>query len=409
MLAKSNIALICILGMGVGFLFSSALLSISTFLFGVNGIRDVHPRYWVRNKWWLVAAGWVLLYAITYFWSVDKAHWHTRVQLKLPFLILPLAIAYMAPFTAKQLQQITISLGLILCASACYSLSFLLRDPTHYIRGYVFDNLLPTIPDDHIRITLFMTLFIIWSVYVWPRLQGNAAKWLVGCMVSFLVLFLHIIAVKSSILSLYFFLVGWSVYYTVSKKNLAGIVILVAVPVSFILAAHFIPTFSQRADYISYSYDRLIKGDRSGDNGDVNRLMSYKIALTLIKENPIRGVGAGDMLDKMAEGYHKFYPQVKEENILLPHDQFLVVCLGCGIPAMLLFAFWVFMPLARIGKNRPGFFFFMVWLILLLQLVIEPVLEVQYGVFVYIFFLVLFKHELPGDADSKWLNAVKTE
>ena len=397
LLDKSNVALFCIFGMGVGILTSLVVLSIFTFLFGVNCIRDVHPRYWVRNKWWLVAIGWVLLYAVTYFWSDNKVQWGVRFQVKLPFLILPLAIAHLPSFTAKQLRQLTVSLSLIFLASAGYSLSFLIRDPVYYIRGYQVAHLLPTSLNDHIRTSLAITLFIIWCVYVWPCLQGKFIKWYIACITVFLALFIHILAAKTGLISLYLFLAGWSLYLTFAKRKLAGIIVLIAIPICFTLALKFLPTLKERATHLDYTYYMMKNGDRSGNLGDVNRLMSYKIALILIKEHALSGVGAGDMLDKMAEGYHQLYPQVPKESVLLPHNQFLIVALGCGIPAMLLFTIWVFMPLAGLRKNRQSFFFFMVWLILLLQLMIEPVLEVQFGVFVYLFFLILHKLELPGD------------
>jgi hypothetical protein len=86
---------------------------------------------------------------------------------------------------------------------------------------------------------------------------------------------------------------------------------------------------------------------------------------------------------------------VQQQDILLPHNQFLIVALGCGVPALLVFTLWVFMPLRQLRRNRASFFFLMVWLILFLQLAIEPVFEVQYGVFVYLFFLLLFRKQLP--------------
>ena len=135
-------------------------------------------------------------------------------------------------------------------------------------------------------------------------------------------------------------------------------------------------------------------GDHSGRFGDNNRLYSYKIAVDLIKKHPLTGVGTGDIKSSMDTGYAARYPEVPAMARLIPHNEFLVVGLGCGIPAMILFSIWVFMPLASLKKNRQSFFFFMAWLILLLQLMIEPVLEVQMGVFVYLFFLLLQKHEL---------------
>ena len=396
-LDKSNIALICIFGMGVGFLSSSVMLSIFTFLFGVNAIRDVHPRYWLRNKWWLMAVCWVMLYAVTYFWSVDKGYWGGHLRTKLPFLILPLAIACLPPFTPKQLQQLTVSLGLVFLASACYSLFLLIRNPAYYIREYNFAHLLPTLPNDHIRTSLAMALFISWCMYVWPLLQGRPVKWFVACTVVFLALFIHILAAKSGLVSLYLLFIGWSLYYTFAKRKLAGIIFLIAIPVCFTMAVKFMPTLQQRKAYIDYTYWMMKSGDRSGNYGDVNRLMSYKIAVLLIKEHPLLGVGTGDMLHMMTERYRQLYPQISKEDVLLPHNQFLIVGLGCGIPAMLLFTTWIFMPLAALRKNRQSFFFFIVWFILLLQLMIEPVFEVQFGVFVYLFFLVLQKHELPDD------------
>ena len=148
----------------------------------------------------------------------------------------------------------------------------------------------------------------------------------------------------------------------------------------------------------------LKQGDESGNYGDISRLMSYNLATDLIKQHPLTGVGTGDMLSAMDSSYARRYPQVPPAARLLPHNQFLLVGLGCGIPAMLLFAFWVFMPLAALKRNRQSFFFFMVWLIMLLQLLIEPALEVQLGVFVYLFFLLLLKHELPRSGDEAITN-----
>ena len=85
-LDKSNIALVCVLGMFAGFLISPAILSISMMLYGVSALRDVSPRRWIENLWWLVGAAWISMYALTYFWTVDKEAWGIALQVKLPFL-----------------------------------------------------------------------------------------------------------------------------------------------------------------------------------------------------------------------------------------------------------------------------------------------------------------------------------
>ena len=175
-----------------GFLISRVALSISMFLFGINAIRDISPRQWLRQKWWLLGLAWVAMYAISYFWTADKGNWHTRLEVKLPFLLLPLAFAFLPSFTQRQLQLLTVSVSLLLVASAIYSVSFFIGDPAHYISEYRQSHFLPTLPkEDHIRASMAMVLFIIWGVYIWPVLQGRGAKWVTGISLALLALYIH--------------------------------------------------------------------------------------------------------------------------------------------------------------------------------------------------------------------------
>jgi len=404
MFDKSNFALICIFGCAVGFLWSEMILSSSTFLLGINAIRDVPPRRWLRNKWWLMALGWVALYALSYFWSEDKHIWGIRLQTKLPFLLLPLALAYMPRFAPRQLQVITIILGCMFLVSGCYSLFFFISQHDVYIKAYQYSHLLPTLPDDHVRVSLATTLFITWCVYVWPHLQGRGTRLFTGLLILFLVAFMHVLAARSGLAALYLFLVAWGIYFAFARRRIVGVMVLVAIPVIFKLAMVLSPTFEQRVSYTNYGWSLFKMGDKSGNYGDANRLMSYKVAASIIKDHPLTGVGTGDMLSEMTTGYHQHYPEVVQEAVLLPHNQFLIVALGCGIPAALIFTMWVLWPLTRLRRNRESFFAFIVWLLLLFQLFIEPVLEVQYGVFVYLFFLVLQMNELPRRAADSVAN-----
>ena len=392
---KSNIAIICIFGMMMGFMISRVELSIAMFLFGINAIRDVSPRQWVRNKWWLLGVLWVAMYALTYFWSHNKAEWDIRWQTKFPFLLLPLAFQFMPRFTSRQLQVITILIALPLLGGVAYSLYYLVSNPSYYITQYRFSGILPTLPKyDHIRASLIVALFVVWGVYVWPFLGNARMKWFVAVCIAILVVYLHILAVKSGLVALYLFLIGWSLYMVFSKKMIIGLMIILALPVVFLLAKSYVPTFRERINYISYTIFMAKHGDQTGRFGDISRLYSYALAIDLIKQHPWQGVGTGDMQAEMDTSYARSYPEVPASARLLPHNQFLTVGLGCGIPTMLLFITWMFMPLGALKRNRASFFFFMVWLIVFAHMLIEPVFEVQLGVFVCLFFLLLQKHEL---------------
>ena len=104
LLSKSNIAIIISLCMILGFLVSRPINALGTILFGVNALRGVNPKKWLREKWWLLGLAWVGMYALTYFWSKDMHSWHERLDTKLPFLLLPFAFAYRPQFSIKQLK-----------------------------------------------------------------------------------------------------------------------------------------------------------------------------------------------------------------------------------------------------------------------------------------------------------------
>ncbi len=363
----------------------------------------MHPKDWLKQKWWLLGLCWIAFYALSWFWTTDKGNWGTRLEVKLPFLILPLAFGFLPKFSAKQLQTITIGAGICFLISACYSLSFLITDPRASIFKYDYADVLPTLPrKDHIRAGLSVTLFIIWCFYVFPYLQQRI-QWFIGFLIAFLIVFIHILAVKSGLISLYIFLVAMSIYLAFSRKKLIGVVVVITIPVLVFLAINYIPTFSKRANYIFFSIWMYSHGDASGNYGDINRIKSYEIAFDLIKKHPLTGVGTGDMLNEMTEGFHKWNPNLPEQAIILPHNQFLTIALGCGLPAMFFFILWFFMPLLNIKKGRNGFYFLVMWLLAFLQLMIEPVLEVQFGVFVFLFFLLMQQHQLMTGTKIKVL------
>ena len=400
---KTEIALICIFTMFAGFLCSRALLSIGMILFGVNALWNVPPAKWLTHRWWLTGVTWVAVYALTYFWSSDKESWGIMLQMKLPVLLLPLSFSFLPRLTVKQLQFFTVLLGSMLFFGACYSLSFLFRDYDFYIKGYNISHVIPTpVYGDYICFSSSISLFICWSVYFWPQLDSKYVKVLIGFIIVFLALYIHILASKSGLVSLYIFLIGMAIYNLFTKHARTGIIVLCCLPVFLYLGITYIPTLRERENHIVYSWNMYKAGDKTGRLGDLSRIISYDISSRLIAQHPLFGVGTGDMLAEMKKGYATWYPDVKSDsNKLIPHNQFLTVGLGCGIPAMLLFIVWVFMPLSRIGRNRESVFFFIAWLILLIQLSIEPFLEGQFGVFVYLFFLLLFRHVLPPAPNAK--------
>ncbi len=396
-LTQPDIAIFCILMMVGGLLVSRLFLSLGMILFGINALWGIHPKKWLAHKWWLVGVAWVAMYAVSWFWSDDKETWAALFQIKLPILFLPISFAFLPPFTQRQLQALTLGIGTMLFAGACYSISFLVFNYAYYIRMYNVSHIFPTpVYNDYICFSITNSLFVVWCIYVWPKLAGRAVKVAIAVIAISLIAYNHVLASKSGLISLYICLFGWGIYTVLAKRSIYGLIAILGLPVGLALAIKYVPTLHERKVHIVYTYYVFRYGGRSANLGDISRLISYDISMKLIKEHPLIGTGVGDMLTEMGKGYDKWRPEVQDpRNRLIPHNQFLTVGLGCGIPAMLLFAAWVLLPLWRLGRNRESFFFFIVWLALLVQLMIEPFLEGQFGLFVYIFYILLFMHIVP--------------
>lgn len=395
LVSKTNVAFFALLMMVIGFFSSRIVLSIGMMLFGVAGLWGVHPKRWLAERWWLLAVAWVAAYGISGIWSEDSSVWWERFQVKFPFLLLPLAVAFIGPFSSKQIRWLTGVLNACVLAGISYSLWFFFRDAAAYIEGYSFSHVLPTIPkNDHIRFSIFTALTIAWNVYSFRHWQGKGVKLLIGLLSIIFSIYLHILAARTGLLALYIFLFGWLIWLIVRKQTRTiGIGLLVGVSLSAYLAFSYMPTLQRRLNYIIYTVETYQAKGLEANFSDMGRIISFQIAGKLIAASPLIGVGAGDMMTEMKNGYQKWNPDVKEENMLIPHNQYLIVALGCGIPAALIFLIWIFYPIFSLKHNRSGYFLAVAWFMMLVPLLVEPMFEVQFGVFVYLFFLLLFYHQ----------------
>ncbi len=373
----------------LGLLCSRSMASIGMFLFGVNALRDVHPREWLKQRWWLIGLIWIALYAISWFWSSNKEEWNAHFQVKLPFLFLPLAFTWLDPWSPRQLRVFTIIFSGMMMIGVLYSLSFMIRDPDTYLTGYKYSHTLPTPAyNDHIAFSTCIAVCIAWCAYSWRYWNSRLSKALLVAVMLLLGIYLHVLAAKSGLLAFYLFLCCYIIYQLASNWKRA-LLMLMIVGLGGTIAYTFIPTLRERIDYTMYSYDRYKLGERSGLYSDVGRIISYNLALKLIEKHPLTGTGAGDVLDEMSREYPKYYPQVSQDQYLYPHNQFLTTAVAAGIPAALALIWWLCIPLVKIRRNREGFFFLAFWLMLLIPLLVDPFLEVQSGVFVYLFFFLM--------------------
>lgn len=402
LVSKPNIAFALLILTMVGLFCSRAVMSMSMIGFGVAGLWGVHPREWVKDRFWLLGVLWVGLFALSFFWSHDTGYWLEHVQVKLPILLLPLAFRFLPSFSTKQLVTYSLFFFALATVGVCYSSYFLWQSSDGFIADYGVAKVLPTIPkNDHQVFSMFLALAIMWGVYLYPMAKG-IFKWLLLLCSFMFSVFLHVLAARTGLVAWYVFLIGYCLYLLLNKRTLIkGLLLVIVFAIGAFAAVHFIPTLKQKLNYVKYSYEMFRQGDKTGNYSDIGRIISFQISKDIIKQHPLIGVGAGDMLDSMKGRYAVNYPQVEDSQRLVPHNQFLIAGVVAGIPCLLAFMAWVCYPLFCIQRNRNGFFLLVVWCMLLVHLMVEPMLETQFGLYIYLHFLLWQWHIMNKPITSR--------
>ena len=94
------------------------------------------------------------------------------------------------------------------------------------------------------------------------------------------------------------------------------------------------------------------------------------------------------MLDEITKIYVTEYPEIEERNRLIPHSQFVYIFAGCGWLGLLWFVSACFYPYTD-GRLRNTALFIIFNTIIVTSFISESTLEIQLGVALHLFFLLL--------------------
>jgi len=409
---QSLIGLSCLVLLALGFVASRALISIATVVIFLNAFWPANiAAVWQRfrsNMFGTWALLYLAIYLISFFWSDNKESWLQVIQLKIPFLLLPLGICSV-PLEKPGFRKIFyISTVVISAATVLVSIGIFLSDWQQFVSNYKLSIPLPTTSSgDHIRFGLWLSFLVLLGFYFWhfePGFKTN--KWLkliVWGSIALFIIYIHILSAKTGLLVLYIILVGCGYYYFSQRVNrvVAWTLPLILGALAVTAAYKLAPTFKTKIDYVILEVKHVQEGERLNYNlSDQGRLITYDIALGKMKTNGVLGTGAGDILDVMSEGYDEKYPEVPQELRFVPINQYLleVFAFGwiLGLVPLVLMSFTLFFD----RQHKGQFFIGLGALILIVSMMVEAMLQVQVGIFVYLFlsmWLLSFKwQQLPA-------------
>lgn len=384
----SLIALYIIL---IGMFLSPVLMSSGMIILFLNFL--IHPEK--KSLWQIfkstpalyLTVVYFLLYLLSGIYSENTTWLWNRLQLKLPFLVLPFGVLPLLNIKERYIFQF-LAVFQIFMAAIC--ISILIWYGLHFEAmnlGYKQGKVLPT-PIEHIRFSLLAVLAIVSGIYLYVenyRMQFDWERKLYAVLSIFLFVFIHILAVRSGIVALYVTMVTIIIiYFVTAKKYLLGLGALVTILAIATLSINNIPSLKSKWQYSLWSIKEIRDSNDIARLSDSYRVASIKAGLATGMQSPIIGVGVGDVRDETATYISENYPELAHVTYT-PQNQYVVTFAALGLIGVLFFLGMTLTPFFIAGclKNlyATGFH-----LIAITSFLVEQTLESQVGIAFYLLF-----------------------
>jgi O-antigen ligase len=374
--------------------FSSFRLVISLGVIGLIvfgllafNIKETFKAYISRPAFYLNVL-FFLVILLSFFNSEDKHHWLTFLQIKLPFLFLPLAFCSFSFFDRAFFNKILFAFACIMTISAIGVMINYAANYEYITRWVSGGGIIPT-PFSHIRYTLLLVFAFFCFIWLWEE-KVLVKSWLLLIPAVFIFVVIHILSSRSGWVALYVGLLFYLITYVVRyRKYLIGAVMLVTLVLAPILFYQFIPSFHNKVGYMRWNIERYQLGEVD-DMSDAMRITSWRSGVKIIEEHPYTGVGVGDLLDESKKASRELFPKIKnDEDRKMPHNEFIWIWAATGIFGLIGYCVAFLFPFIS-GMRARNWLFAILFIIFLSAFMTEPALEEQIGSTFYLLFLLIF-------------------
>lgn len=320
---------------------------------------------------------------------INALEYQQDLVLQLPFLVLPLGFWLLPPLPTRNIRFLWLLLIGVTFAAALLSTGYYLLHWEYINELYLRSKVMPTEPD-HIRFSLIITLAIaVGSVLLINHSVKNTNRsWLLIVLVA-LVFYQHLLAVRSGLLTFYA-LAGLAILVLIfrNKQYRQAGYSLVALLVFPLVSYICFPTFRNKSVNTREDVGRVEHTASANNYSLVGRVYSYKVAIKVVKQHPLFGVGKTGIEPAMAVHYQQDYPNIRPDAYIQPHNQYLYTLVAFGAVGVILFVIgFYYAGLSVWPRSAP--LLFAQYIIVTLSFLVEYTLETQIGIAFSLFFLLL--------------------
>ena len=120
----------------------------------------------------------------------------------------------------------------------------------------------------------------------------------------------------------------------------------------------------------------------------IQRFEYWRTSILIISQQPLLGVGTGDVPQAFVDQYIKMDSKLAKQNRLRSHNQYLSITVGLGLIGFVCFMVVMFYPGIK-TRNFNNYFYVIYWIIFMLSMLTEDTIESQEGVTFYALFTAL--------------------
>ncbi len=375
--------------MVISLLISRAALSVSVIVFVLLAVvRKDFGQQWRH----FLGTPFLLLFTLLFFiplvsglWSENLLKWADVVRLKLPLLFFPLAVAGSWQFTRNQWLMLGGIFLLVVLLGCAWSLLHYLQNAPAIHEGYLrAKTLLTPLENDHVRFSWLVSVAVVTCFLLQQFVRRGPLLVLLWALPVFFVVYLHILAARTGLLSLYLFLLLYAGWFLVGMRRVKTAVALTACFTALPLLAYLVvPTFQARLRYLVYDFSLVKKAEYLPGTNDGARVMSLKAGWQVLQQHPL-GAGAGDVMLEADKWYAENVPAVLPTDKFYPSSEWLMYGAFAGWPGLALFTLIMLTPFF-VQMAAHKIFWIALQATAALSFAFDMGLEVQYGIFLYAF------------------------
>jgi len=349
-----------------------------------------------KPQWWIISLSFFIV-LLGGLYSDDTPYWLSRLRIKLPFLLMPVFFFMIPSISNRTYLHVHLAFLLVVTLSTLPLAFQMVTNYTEILEGLRHGRPIAT-PVSHIRYSLMIAMSIVSIFFLLrDRMYDPLPKFAMIILGLYLILFLHFLAVRSGIFSLYIVAIIFGFQNLLARrKTRSSLVLLLAIITVPVLSYQFIPSFQKRIAYMIEDATQYSQKDWNAYS-DAERILSIKAGLDIAKENILVGTGSADLQNEMKQYFMQHYDK---DTFIMPHNQFVSIMASAGILGLLLFLTSLILPLVYNDAYKNSYFL-AINLIIFLSLMVENTFETSLGVALYCYFVFTGLNQMKGGHESK--------